>query len=379
MDLEPKKFFIGVIDLFSVLLPGALLTFLLMVDEGGPFFLGTSSKHLTGAAGWLAFFFSSYLLGHFIFLLGAALLDDFVYDRIRNATYTKEIRRLANGEGPSSPIARYIAKLVTKKQTDDAQDRAIKIKQHYVNPVSPDSAINAFQWCKARLTLENLSDATATVQRFEADSKFFRSFTVVIVVLIVLSLLKGKVLVALVSLPFLALALWRYIDQRLKSVDQAYWYVISLEAKTQGGYRESDAVVHSGPTHAGGVVYRRDVKRGRPKYLLVQAKKDTSWVLPKGHIEPRERAKDAAVREVFEETGTWARIVHELKTVQFNVDQAKVVSQFYAMEAVSNGKSPEHRALDWLTIDAAIQKATHNETKELLRLADEGLPQKSIR
>ena len=41
--------------------------------------------------------------------------------------------------------------------------------------------INAFQWAKARLTLEH-PVALAAVQRFEADSKFFRSFVVVLVI-----------------------------------------------------------------------------------------------------------------------------------------------------------------------------------------------------
>ena len=38
--------------------------------------LGERYQHLIGAAGWLAFFFWSFVLGHFILLLGAALLDD---------------------------------------------------------------------------------------------------------------------------------------------------------------------------------------------------------------------------------------------------------------------------------------------------------------
>jgi 8-oxo-dGTP pyrophosphatase MutT (NUDIX family) len=368
MDFEPQKFFIGVIDLFSVLLPGALLTFLLM-DSAGPFFLGASFNRLAGTAGWLAFLFSSYLLGHFIFLIGAAFLDDRVYRPIRDATTTKEIRRLAKGGTLSGPIARFIAKNTIKKATDDALDRAIKIKKHYVDPVSPDDAINTFQWCKARLMLEPFSEAMALVERHEADSKFFRSFTVVIVVLMFLSLVVGKVLVALVSIVFLGFALWRYIDQRLKSVDAAYWYVISLEAKTQEGYREPAPVARS-LTHAGGVVYRRDPMRRYPKYLLVQAKKNADWVLPRGNIEPRESEKETAVREVLEETGTWARIADELDTVQFTVKEETGVAKFYLMEALRSGKSSEHRSLDWLSLEAALQKATYDETRKLLRQAD---------
>jgi hypothetical protein len=34
MNFDPQKFFIGLMDFFSILLPGALLTYLLMGDVG---------------------------------------------------------------------------------------------------------------------------------------------------------------------------------------------------------------------------------------------------------------------------------------------------------------------------------------------------------
>ena len=39
MSFEPQKFFFGLMDFFSILLPGALVTFLLM-DGVGPVALG---------------------------------------------------------------------------------------------------------------------------------------------------------------------------------------------------------------------------------------------------------------------------------------------------------------------------------------------------
>jgi hypothetical protein len=69
MNLEPQKFFIGVVDFFSVLMPGALLSYTLRYLR--VLLLGPDS--LGEAQGWLMFFFSSYLLGHFIFLIGSWL------------------------------------------------------------------------------------------------------------------------------------------------------------------------------------------------------------------------------------------------------------------------------------------------------------------
>ena len=59
MNFDPQKFFIGLMDFFSILLPGALLTWLLM-DEVGPVVLGDRYAWLAGAQAWAAFVFASF-------------------------------------------------------------------------------------------------------------------------------------------------------------------------------------------------------------------------------------------------------------------------------------------------------------------------------
>ncbi|MDO4661944.1 MAG: NUDIX hydrolase [Tissierellia bacterium] len=51
---------------------------------------------------------------------------------------------------------------------------------------------------------------------------------------------------------------------------------------------------------AGGVVIRNDK-------VLILKRKNGGWVLPKGRIEKGETKKEAAIREVFEESGIKAR------------------------------------------------------------------------
>lgn len=77
MNFVARKFFIGLMDLFSILLPGTLLPYLLMGDVG-PAMRGDRYDNLAGAQAWTAFLFASYLFGHLVFLL-ASWLDDF-YD-----------------------------------------------------------------------------------------------------------------------------------------------------------------------------------------------------------------------------------------------------------------------------------------------------------
>ena len=61
---------------------------------------------------------------------------------------------------------------------------------------------------------------------------------------------------------------------------------------------------------AGGVVIQDN------KVLLRHTKNDR-WVLPKGHVEPEESLRQAAVREVFEEAGIHARIARKLGWVYY--------------------------------------------------------------
>ena len=370
MNFEPQKFFIGLIDFFSILLPGALFTYLFK-DYLGLWFLGSEYKQIAGTEGGVVFLFSSYLLGHFIFLLGSWL--DELYDAIRKATHSEQIKRLARSEKLSARWSRLLAGFFFKKDVDRSVNLAVRIKEHYLNPLQAASAVNAFQWCKARLTLEH-PEAIATIQRFEADSKFFRSLLVVLCVIFPWSLLVNRPVIAFVSVPVLLLAFWRYVDQRLKATNQAYWYIITLESQKKDGYRhQTETTNKDGLSHAGGVVFRRN--KNQVEYLLVQASNvPNEWVLPKGHIELEERPQETAVREVREETGVWAAIKRELKRVSFKVDEKSVKIQFYLMEATEEGKTSEKRKSVWLPLDKALEKATHNETRDLLKFVEQKIP-----
>jgi 8-oxo-dGTP pyrophosphatase MutT (NUDIX family) len=379
MNFDPAKFFIGLIDFFSIILPGALLTYLLNPDLG-PWLLGDARYALLVANdATLAFLFSSYVFGHFVFLIGAWGLDD-LYDQVRLATRGSQIKRLSKGEGAAPAWLRQLASVLFKTDVDRTVEQAILIKEHYLDRLGAAKAVNAFQWCKAKLTLDSPA-ALATVQRFEADSKFFRSFVIVLVLVMPWSIagtpLRASVLTACVVL--LPLALWRYVDQRLKAVNQAYWSVITAEANKADGFRQPAAVPVNSPTgplpltHAGGVVYRR--RAGAVlEFLLVQASsKADEWVLPKGHIEAGETAACAAVREVLEEAGIWAAVRGPLSSVGYATQTEEVRMAVFLMEFAASGVALDlHRATVWLTPDQARRRATHAQTQ---RLFDEAAQQ----
>lgn len=369
MGFEPQKFFIGLMDFFAILLPGGLVTFFL-ADAAGPWLLGHAYYELGGTAGWIAFLFAAYLVGHFIFLAGSYLLDDKIYDRIRRATPAQQFRQLAEGRAPASGFARWLAVLMFKPGDDVAVSAAARIKDHYLAPLNAKDAVNAFQWSKARL-IDERSEAMATVQRLEADSKFFRSLCVVLAVFALFALRGARWDHLAMSLVLLGMSFWRYKDQRVKATSQAYWYVISAEAAREPGYRAPPP--DGAPTRAGGVVYR-GVGDAR-EYLLVRPsdKRKKEWVLPKGHVEAGERLAETAVREVREEAGVLARVVRRLDPLSFTVDGVVQTTELFLLEAmVTRLKTTERRDVEWFTKEQAVAAATHDATKAALVSAASG-------
>ena len=369
MGFEPQKFFIGVIEFFSVILPGAVLAYALKHTDL-QWLPGPRITELQGAEAWAIFLFASYLLGHFLFLVGS-LLDDYVYGPIRQSAHYDQITRLLKGEDLSPRLARWLATFWFNKHLD-AMDRVVAVKDNYLSRLDATESVNAFQWAKLRIAIE-CPQALTIVNRFEADSKFFRSFVPVLFGLMTIALAWRQWLFAAASAVLLGFAFWRYVEQRFKSIQQAYWTVLTLEAAkpvTTPNSAPVQPITHEQPvvpTHAGGVVFRERAEH--TEYLLVRAKKDPSqWVLPKGHIEPGETAGRCAVREVREETGVWARIVRPLRSVRFTKDEKPVAVLFFLMKAVEEGE-PEDRGREhqWFSLDDAATTLTHPENSELLR------------
>ncbi|MDH3445442.1 MAG: NUDIX domain-containing protein, partial [Deltaproteobacteria bacterium] len=393
MNFEPQKFFIGLIDFFSILLPGAVLAYL--TKDWAIFSLfGRPRAPLDDIEAWMVFLFSAYLLGHIAFLLGAKLLDDWLYEPIRSKTYLGQLRRLADGNALSGSVMRKLANWIFGSNPDVALMYAARIKSLALAPLSAEHAINAFQWCKASLSKEH-PEGLAAVQRFEADSKFFRSFAVVLAVLAIFFFIERRYVIMIVCFALFVPVIWRYMDQRFKATQQAYWFVITLKslkgppAIEMAAQRKSGALADAVRlawdtttrvfrseqgantlTHAGGVVFRHN--GASLEYLLVHASKNsTEWVLPKGHIGPGEDAREAAVREVYEETGHWAKVVEWIGDVRLGTNTNAPMTRIFLMEIVQEAHKwlAENRQRKWLPLVAAKQLSSFPETKALLEKA----------
>jgi hypothetical protein len=220
MEIKPETFFIGVIDFFSVMLPGAVVTYLAKAEVSPVLFGNVFPEYTSEAEGWAVFLFSSYLLGHFVFLIGSKFDD--TYDCIRKAAEGK----------PSHALWRWLGKRLLPKDAHLAVGKVTQIKKKHLPELDGKIIINAFQWAKARLIIQCPS-ALQEVHRFEADSKFFRSLLVVLLILTIVVIVKGKPLLSLVCLALSCLSFWRYVERRFKATEQAYRYIITLETCPQ--------------------------------------------------------------------------------------------------------------------------------------------------
>jgi 8-oxo-dGTP pyrophosphatase MutT (NUDIX family) len=130
-------------------------------------------------------------------------------------------------------------------------------------------------------------------------------------------------------------------------------------------------------TSAGGVVYR--LEAGAPLFLLIRDSYQ-NWGFPKGHLESGERAEDAAVREVREETGLpEVALRGELTTIdwyfRFRGRLIHKICHFYLMETAHAETSPQGAegitACQWVDYDAASSAISYANARLVLRRAQE--------
>jgi 8-oxo-dGTP diphosphatase len=102
----------------------------------------------------------------------------------------------------------------------------------------------------------------------------------------------------------------------------------------------------------------------RPRY--------DDWTLPKGKLEAGESEREAALREVWEETGFNGDIVADLGTASYSVERGgrslpKQV-RYYLMEATGGAFTGEHEVdeLRWLDRGAALDTLTYERDREVL-------------
>jgi hypothetical protein len=261
--MKPSELFIGVVDLFAVLLPGAILAFLTnyALLRFGPYFghdlVRDIDHNLDGTGRAFAFFLESYLFGHFVYGLSSPL--DNLYDRLRNEAGTTKLYDLVTqirGKHARAAHEAVATETIDKWPDPKSLDRWTRaiawLTQGSWRADLPktDNVMNTFKFALALLQLRDPASLLA-VRRLEADSKFFRSVVVLLVVLLPVTGAQivwhmatthaGQpptwlvdVALGLIDWALLRMSFARYCEQRQKTVELAYQLLVvstALEAE----------------------------------------------------------------------------------------------------------------------------------------------------
>lgn len=117
---------------------------------------------------------------------------------------------------------------------------------------------------------------------------------------------------------------------------------------------------------AGGVVVRDGL------VALIHRPRYDDWTLPKGKLDNGETFEDAALREVWEETGLRARLVRELPSVNYEVRGRPKVVRYWLMEVESDEGFVVNDEVDqvrWVEPAEARALVTYDRDRDVLAAA----------
>lgn len=119
---------------------------------------------------------------------------------------------------------------------------------------------------------------------------------------------------------------------------------------------------------AGGVVWRRS-DGGSLEILLVHRPKYGDWSLPKGKLNDGEAARDAALREVAEETGLRCELGDELPSSSYRDRRGRPkIVRYWTMQPLGGRFEPNDEVdeVRWLPVGEAVSALSYADDRELL-------------
>jgi 8-oxo-dGTP diphosphatase len=116
---------------------------------------------------------------------------------------------------------------------------------------------------------------------------------------------------------------------------------------------------------AGGIVLRQT----KPPLIAVVRLRKGEWVLPKGKLDDGETPRDAAMREVWVETGHDVSVHEFLGTLAYDVDGRSKIVHYWRMETrggPTRDLTNDVRAVDWLPLEAAVERLSRDHERSFL-------------
>jgi ADP-ribose pyrophosphatase YjhB (NUDIX family) len=125
---------------------------------------------------------------------------------------------------------------------------------------------------------------------------------------------------------------------------------------------------------AGGIVWRKNQKTGKVEILLHKDPKER-WTIPKGHIEAGETAREAAEREIREETGLQEmKVMKWLGKINFQYRRQNslilMTTHIYLVEARGDTnklqKEDFMKSIGWMDANEALDKIEYEDIGKLI-------------
>jgi hypothetical protein len=227
MDLKPQNFFIGVVDFFSVWLPGAIFTWFLKIIYYDPVLnLQLPCKVPANEVAEAVFFLVvSYIIGNILFGF-SSLLDTWYDKKLRKIFRPKdkehlelEVKTAAAIKNTFINTDQWLARLNKSGELTNEQLKHLYSKKYR-------HIFNTYKWSQHYL-LFNHPEALADVKRTEADSKFFRSLVLTFFIMSILLFINFHPLTGIAFFLVSLVSLYLFSTYRYKATIRAYELVIT--------------------------------------------------------------------------------------------------------------------------------------------------------
>lgn len=240
MTYKPADFFVGIVDAFGVLAPGAVLAFAATPLQNWVFGSGSLFPELpAGPQRWVAFLVVSYVAGYLLWVVASAAFDG-LYDR-----YYSKARRLPKAQRSRLPWKRLwrAVHLQPAAFDDPLYAAALEVRAKHLAQLDLATKTklegeSTYSWAQSVLTL-NSASATADIERIQASSKFFRSFALTLLIVLLMwplgdrvstayleTFVRHGVLAGLVAIAAVLIALL-YMRLRWDATQRTYEYYVA--------------------------------------------------------------------------------------------------------------------------------------------------------
>lgn len=212
MSYKPSDLFIGLIDFFSVLLPGFCVV--CIISSRTIIHKNFFSEPNT----WIYYAIGSYIVGHIVYAI-SGLWKKSLNSWMIIQFYSKKgwLRKLFKNMSEARGISLI--------------EQAEKIKNECFKNESYSQDIKLYDWIIILMTKEDF-ELTSVTNRLEADSNFFRSFTIVCIVLAFYYSSCHYILICSILLFFFSL--WRFVNRKFNAEEFASLYLIDRYKKNAG-------------------------------------------------------------------------------------------------------------------------------------------------